>query len=341
MVSSFFTLCLQLAFFLLALQIQHMTAVGPFWDAIGSTGVDVRLVEAWGSLNVAGWAQENSRLQAGMESLAITKASVDECLLLCKIQASCMSVGIQFPNLTQNQEAQTNGTKESLGSNVQPAGKCSTKYAIPCFLSNRRGHPDFMVQEPGFIHFHRPNVARIGDWCRDDRECSTSDIYTECIDHTCVCKEGTNNENDVCKPPCPEDWLRVELPDRTNCYYLSKKKILMQDAVNECDRFPYPGVLLADIESEQEQRALEVLLTRHLTYTDRVLVGLNDLEETGVYRFWGRLNESLPEFVAWGAQEPNNPVEHCVVMYYGYRWRWADVNCNFEYIYLCKFTADV
>ena len=60
------------------------------------------------------------------------------------------------------------------------------------------------------------------------------------------------------------------------------------------------------------------VLSRHFTWSDRIMFGLNDFG--GYYNYYGRVPEGSDdpppkaEFFSWGGREPNNAQEHCHVV---------------------------
>ncbi|XP_064105003.1 uncharacterized protein LOC135214584 isoform X2 [Macrobrachium nipponense] len=194
------------------------------------------------------------------------------------------------------------------------AAKALSDGLVTCVLSHRRGHLKNLVYQPGFTIYQRASVV-----------------------------------------DCPKGWIAGELSNRTECYYLSRQKAKPKAAFEKCASMD-PKSKIAEITDMEEQLALAAIMKRHLAWSDRILFGLTAY--SGKYKYGGLQifaegaagsddpvdrDDHLPEatFFAWGGNEPNNPVEHCVVMFLGYKWRWADVNCKFEYVYLCEITIDV
>ncbi|XP_068223548.1 uncharacterized protein [Palaemon carinicauda] len=302
-------------------------AKGPYWDKAGAVGNKDSWM-TWFNLEQAPWTSGHARINDSLVSLAVNRSSWCECQVLCQVELNCFSVAVRAIN---------------------------DKF-VTCFLSHRRGHPKNLVYSPGFTIYQRTSVARVGDACKNDTECYANDIYSKCNDGECQCKLGTLLQNGVCSVECPKGWITGELSNRTECYYLSRQRAKPKAAFQRCVSLDPPRSRIAEITDMEEQLALAAIMKRHLTWSDRILFGMT--EYSGKYTYGGlqnfaegasatddpvQLDDQQPKatFFAWGGNEPDNPVEHCVVMFLGYKWRWADVNCKFEYVYLCEITIGV
>ncbi|XP_076029901.1 uncharacterized protein LOC143018427 isoform X2 [Oratosquilla oratoria] len=273
-----------LPFLLFMITLPHTSLGSTYWAMTGSSDEDAGVQHEWTTMEESDWAPSHSRVSLELVSKIVNGTSWCQCQQLCQTQTQCLSLGI----------------------------RATGDGRITCLLSPWRGHPNSMQRHSGFQHYQRVGVARLGDWCDTEKECSVSDIYSTCENHTCACRPKTYVASGICKPGCPSGWLKGDLSDKTVCYYVSVTKARFSSIPPLCAAMPFDNVYFADVVSEEEQIILENLLMRHLTVSDRVLISLNDNEgPTGKYKFLGQ--DVFPDYYAWGNKEPNSPVEHCVV----------------------------
>ncbi|KAF2353577.1 C-type lectin-like [Trinorchestia longiramus] len=122
-------------------------------------------------------------------------------------------------------------------------------------------------------------------------------------------------------PVCPEGFTEL----LGNCYLVSAEPLTRSGALAFCQQ---NDATLAFIESQEEQEAVQTILTTH-TY-----IGINDIKNEGIFT---SMTGEPAQFTNWNDGEPNGEgVENCIVMRANKGFRWNDVSCSKAFVYVCQ-----
>ncbi|XP_018013443.1 uncharacterized protein LOC108670477 [Hyalella azteca] len=199
-----------------------VTGRGPYWDLTSDVTSNYSSYQKWDAMQVAEWAPAHARVNGSRLMLLPDWCT---CVEACRMQLSCLSVSV----------------------------RAASDVSVNCSLSDVRGNLTTMIPASGYTHYQRSGVARLQDHCRTDDECASSDVFSVCRDGACTCRNGTVADVNGCAVNCSSGWFRVDLSDRSNCYFISTDRIFSSAAVDACQS---RGGVLADIISQEEQDAL-------------------------------------------------------------------------------------
>ena len=120
----------------------------------------------------------------------------------------------------------------------------------------------------------------------------------------------------VLTSPCPgDDWVE----GHGSCYLVSPSAMTWYQGQEYCGGH---GGYLAEINTMAEQSYLTTILPSSGYYW----VGLSDLAHPGTYTW--QHSYTTPAFTNWGGGEPDGGSQHCVFIWGGHGYQWADYVCD-------------
>merc|ERR1719347_713907 len=120
----------------------------------------------------------------------------------------------------------------------------------------------------------------------------------------------------VVPAPCPgDDWM----VGGESCYLMSPTPLTWYQAQEYCGT---NGGYLAEINTSAEQS----LLSASLSSSGYYWLGLSDLAHHGTYTW--QHSYTPPTVTYWGQGEPDGGEQHCVFLWGGHQYQWADYECD-------------
>ncbi|XP_037697318.1 layilin isoform X2 [Choloepus didactylus] len=135
-------------------------------------------------------------------------------------------------------------------------------------------------------------------------------------------------------------------------FHDASRRLNFEEAREACRR---DGGQLVSIESEDEQRLIEMFIENLLASDGDFWIGLRRHEEkqsnsTACQDFYAWTDGSTSKFRNWYVDEPSCGSEICVVMYHQpsapagiggpYVFQWNDDRCNMKNNFICKYSDD-
>ena len=77
-----------------------------------------------------------------------------------------------------------------------------------------------------------------------------------------------------------------------------------------------------------------------INFAENIWLGGSDLQEENVWR-WEHSHTSVA-YQGWHDGQPDNDQnkEHCLGIDSGYNWKWNDMQCRYNFKYVCEMPVD-